>query len=264
MDVRNGVVSNCRNFGTVRLNAKNKYLKSNNVSHFEKFTRRSIFIQTEKTPNENALKFIAGKKLLDDGVRTIEFRSRKDAIKSPLAMKLFGMEGIETVMFGEDFITISKNDDSEWHLLKPELFSIMMEHLSSNKPLLSESYYTSLENKKNIADAENRAEMSDLDEESQQTIGEIKELLDTRIRPSINEDGGDLEFVSFDMKTGVLRVSLHGACRGCSSSEITLKNGIENMLTYYIPEVKSVENVGSELEDLGKKEFEKFESQLKE
>ncbi|OMJ21211.1 NifU-like protein [Smittium culicis] len=222
-----------------------------------------MFIQTERTPNENALKFLTGSTILEDSnVRTIEFRSRKDALKSPLALKLFGIVGIESVMFGADFITVTKDDSSEWHLLKPELFSIIMEHLSTSKPILGELYYSSEAKKQ--ADAEkqlNESEQSGSDELSQ-IISEIKELLDTRIRPSIMEDGGDLEFVSFDLDTGTLKVSLQGACRGCSSSEVTLKNGIENMLTYYIPEVKIVENTGSELEELSKAEFEKFQQKL--
>ncbi|OMJ28406.1 NifU-like protein [Smittium culicis] len=222
-----------------------------------------MFIQTERTPNENALKFLTGSTILEDSnVRTIEFRSRKDALKSPLALKLFGLVGIESVMFGTDFITVTKDDSSEWHLLKPELFSIIMEHLSTSKPILGELYYSSEAKKQ--ADAEkqlNESEDTGSDELSQ-IISEIKELLDTRIRPSIMEDGGDLEFVSFDLDTGTLKVSLQGACRGCSSSEVTLKNGIENMLTYYIPEVKIVENTGSELEELSKAEFDKFQQKL--
>ncbi|OLY78562.1 NifU-like protein [Smittium mucronatum] len=217
-----------------------------------------MFIQTEKTPNDNAIKFLTGSTILDEsGPRTIEFVSRKDALKSPLALKLFGVPGVVSVMFGSDFITVTKDDSSQWTVLKPDLFSIIIEHLSSSLPILGDLYFRGVEDASASADAG-----PGLDSDHQQIVSEIKELLDTRIRPSIMEDGGDLEFVSFDKSTGILSVTLQGACRGCSSSEVTLKNGIENMLTYYIPEVKSVLNVGSELEKLSNDEFSKFSSKL--
>ncbi|OMH80921.1 NifU-like protein [Zancudomyces culisetae] len=208
---------------------------------------RSLFIQVETTPNQNALKFIPGTKVLES-TSTVEFTSPKASIKSPLASRLFSVSGVETVLFGSDFISISKNPDSEWHVLKPEIFSIIIDHLSSGQPILSN-------HSQNSTQQEEDQDLDDID-------SQIKELIETRIRPSIQEDGGDLDFVGFDVETGVVQIVLRGACRGCSSSEVTLKNGIESMLTYYIPEVTSVVSVQTELEALNFDEFNKFQSKL--
>ncbi|PVV04807.1 hypothetical protein BB560_000681 [Smittium megazygosporum] len=226
-------------------------IPSSLISHLQ---RRSLFIQTEQTPNENALKFIPGTEIIQENEKTLEVKSRKEAIGNPFATKIFGIPGIETLFFGKDFITIVKDPDYKWQLLKPELLSIMMEYFSTNQPILTDKYREKMTKP-------TQPENTDID--TNEIVAEIKELLDTRIRPSIIEDGGDLEFIGFDIDTGILRVSLHGACRGCSSSEVTLKNGIESMLKYYIPEVSSVESVQTELEALNVSEFEKFESKLK-
>ncbi|PVU86788.1 hypothetical protein BB561_006549 [Smittium simulii] len=225
------------------------------IQQFKTIQKRSIFIQTEQTPNENALKFITGTDILKDGEKSIEVRSRKEAIGCPFAIKIFGTAGIEALFFGKDFITVVKDPDYQWNVLKPEIFSILMEHVSTDQQILSDLYKEKLSKPlKNAIKSE--------DEDLNQIISEITELLDTRVRPSIMEDGGDIEFVSFDLKTGILKVSLQGACRGCSSSEVTLKNGIESMLKYYIPEVTLVENIGSELEELSKDQFNKLENNL--
>jgi Fe-S cluster biogenesis protein NfuA len=204
------------------------------------FTRR-LFIQTEATPNVDSLKFKPGKPVLDSRT-TVEFMNPREAIKSTLAMKLFRVDGVKSVMFGQDFITITKNSESSWQLMKPDIYGGIMDFVSSNEPAIKEQI-----NSNNEDDCE--------------TVQMIKELLDTRIRPTIQDDGGDIEYVDF--KDGIVLVKLKGACRSCDSSTITLKNGIENMLMHYIAEVKGVEQVLDEQEEISKKEFEKLEKALK-
>ncbi len=154
-----------------------------------------------------------------------------------------GIEGVKSVFFGPDFITVSKVDDDTgnsvpWHLMKPEIFSVLMEHFTSGAPLFKDS-----------GDGASDAGPADtliLDTDSE-VIAMIKELLDTRVRPAIQEDGGDIEYKGFDEEQGIVRLKLKGSCRGCSSSSVTLKSGIERMLTHYIPEVKSVEQVSERI-----------------
>ncbi|EEQ36947.1 hypothetical protein CLUG_01070 [Clavispora lusitaniae ATCC 42720] len=193
------------------------------------FSLRNLFIQTAETPNENALKFLPSTKLLQEN-ETREFLSGREAVISPLAMKLFSVDGVKSIMLGSNFITIEKStDDIEWAVLKPEIFSILTEFLTNGTPIISDD-----------AQLTNDMQFSEDDDE---IVSMIKELIFTRIRPAIQDDGGDIEFVSFEENTGVVYLRLKGACRSCDSSSVTLKNGIESMLKYYIEEVQEVRPV---------------------
>ncbi|KAJ3314300.1 hypothetical protein HDV04_000682 [Boothiomyces sp. JEL0838] len=204
---------------------------------------RTLFIQTELTPNLDSIKFKPGKPLLESPqAKTHEFLSPRDAMKSPLASKLFRIDGVKSVFYGYDFLTITKDPDTNWQILKPDIYSSIMDYVSTEGPLFSSSNDTTIT------------------EEDSEIVAMIKELLDTRIRPTIQEDGGDIEFIKFENST--VYVKLRGACRTCDSSTLTLKNGIENMLMHYIPEVEQVEQVLEPQEELSKQEFEKLEREL--
>jgi Fe-S cluster biogenesis protein NfuA len=203
-----------------------------------------MFIQTEVTPNQDSLKFKPGVPVMADG-STAEFLSGNSATISPLAKKLFQIEGVRGVFFGPDFITISKDQDTSWQLMKPDIYANIMDFFSSGQPILTE-VQTPSDTKINDDDPE--------------IVQMIKELLDTRIRPAIQDDGGDIEYKGFD--NGVVKLKLKGACRSCDSSVVTLRNGIENMLMHYIPEVTCVEQVLDEEDSISQREFEKLEQKL--
>ena len=190
-----------------------------------------MFIQTETTPNEASLKFIPGVPVMING-GTYEILDARGSLVSPLAVRLMGIEGITSVFYGPDFVTVSKDDTQPWSILKPEIFSILMEHFTSGKNLF----------KDDSGEMDGPQDTKILDTDSE-VVAMIKELLDTRVRPAIQEDGGDIEFKGFEEEDGIVRLKLKGSCRGCSSSSVTLKSGIERMLTHYIPEVKTVEQV---------------------
>ncbi|KAJ2813962.1 hypothetical protein H4S07_000256 [Coemansia furcata] len=212
-----------------------------------------MFIQTATTPNADALQFIPGVPVLGgsegatSNMRTVEYTSPREGLKSPLATRLFAIEGVKGIMYGSDFVTVRKDSDHPWQLMKPDIYAAIMDHFASGRALIRED--SSADESKSV-------------EEDSEIVSEIKELLESRVRPSIQEDGGDLDFVSFDEATGVVRIRLRGACRGCASSSVTLKHGVEGMLTYYIPEVLGVESVEDELESQANKEFAKLEAQL--
>uniref|UniRef100_G1MPR7 NFU1 iron-sulfur cluster scaffold homolog, mitochondrial n=1 Tax=Meleagris gallopavo TaxID=9103 RepID=G1MPR7_MELGA len=189
-------------------------------------TVRCMFIQTQDTPNPNSLKFIPGKEVLDS--RTMEFSSPAAAFCSPLARQLFRIEGVKSIFFGPDFITITKeSEDLDWNLLKPDIYATIMDFFASGLPVLTEE-----------APRTDTAQS----EEDDEVVLMIKELLDTRIRPTVQEDGGDVIYKGFE--DGIVQLKLQGSCTSCPSSIITLKNGIQNMLQFYIPEVEGVEQVG--------------------
>ncbi|KAJ3301472.1 hypothetical protein HDU76_005743 [Blyttiomyces sp. JEL0837] len=183
---------------------------------------------------------------------TYEFLSQQESKKSPLARRLFEIDGVKSILFGPDFITISKDPDSVWQLMKPDVYGAIMDFYSSGHPILLPDH------KKDAAKAAAAADGTV--EPDSEVVSMIKELLDTRIRPTIQEDGGDVEFIAF--KDGVVQLKLKGSCRTCDSSVVTLKNGIENMLMHYIPEVESVEQVEIEEEEIAKEEFKKLEERL--
>lgn len=201
-------------------------------------TIRNPFIQTSETPNEQALKFLPLIKILQDN-QTKEFLSGREAASSPLALKLFSIDGIRSVMFGSDFITIEKSNNFDWSLLKPEIFSILTEYLTNGTPILLED---------NVDEYGNSLLTNDMaiNEDDDEVVSMIKELIFTRIRPAIQDDGGDIEFVNFNEEDGTVYLRLKGACRSCDSSSVTLKNGIESMLKHYIEEVNLVEPIEEE------------------
>jgi len=209
-----------------------------------------MFIQTESTPNEDSLKFIPGVDVMTSG--SAEFVDTKSALVSPLAVRLMGIQGVRAVFYGPDFVTVSKDSENTWAVIKPEVYSTLMEHFTSQQPL-----FRSEEDRANAGPQDTRI----LDTDSE-TVAMIKELLDTRIRPAIMEDGGDLEYRGFD--DGIVKVKLKGSCRGCSSSTVTLKGGIERMLMHYVPEVKGIDQVLDVEETIALDEFSKFEKRLAE
>ena len=208
-----------------------------------------MFIQTEQTPNEESLKFIPGVEVMGSG--SAEFLDTRSALASPLAIRLMGIDGVKAVFYGPDFVTVSKDGETPWPVLKPEIYSTLMEHFSSNQPL-----FRSQEER----DAAGPQDTRILDTDSE-TVAMIKELLDTRVRPAIQEDGGDIEYRGFT-DDGIVQLKLKGSCRGCDSSTVTLKSGIERMLMHYIPEVKGVEQVLDEEEAIALEEFQKLEQRL--
>jgi Fe-S cluster biogenesis protein NfuA len=186
-----------------------------------------MFIQTEATPNPEVLKFLPGREVMGEGAR--DFRDGAEAAASALAAELFEIEGVTRVYFGPDFLTVGKDADHDWSHLKAPILAAIMDHYTSGQPLFA-----------------GEAEASGHDEgayegETAQIVAEIKELLDTRIRPAVAQDGGDILFSRFDEKTGVVWLNMRGACSGCPSSTATLKAGVENMLKHYVPEVTRVE-----------------------
>lgn len=182
-----------------------------------------MFIQTEQTPNPATLKFLPGRAVLTSG--TADFTGAEDAAgRSPLASRLFEIDGVAAVFLGADFITITKISDKEWHVLKPAILGAIMEHMTTGLPILS--------------DVPTDDTASVVTEEDSEVVGQIKELIETRVRPAVAQDGGDIVFEGFD--EGVVYLQLRGACAGCPSSSMTLKMGIENMLKHYIPEVTEV------------------------
>lgn len=190
---------------------------------------RTMFIQTESTPNDDSLKFIPGVDVMGQG--SAEFTDTRSALASPLAIRLMGVDGVRTVFFGPDFVTVSKDTETPWNVVKPEIYSTLMEFFTSKQPLFRS------EEERNKAGPQD-TKILDTDSE---TVAMIKELLETRVRPAIMEDGGDIEYRSFE--DGIVKVKLKGSCRGCDSSTVTLKTGIERMLMHYIPEVQGVEQV---------------------
>ena len=185
-----------------------------------------MFIQTEQTPNPQTLKFLPGKVVMDEG--TAFFQKPEDAHNSPFAKRLFDVDGVKGVFFGSDFITITKNSSTDWQVMKPLVLGSIMDHYNSNEE-------TIITNKKE----ENMSLRTSKDDT--ETVKQIKELLDTRVRPAVAMDGGDIIYDSF--KDGIVYLHMQGACSGCPSSTATLKMGIENMLKHYVPEVQEVRPV---------------------
>jgi Fe-S cluster biogenesis protein NfuA len=184
-----------------------------------------MFIQTEETPNPATLKFLPGRAVVESSV---DFASAEGAARSPLADRLFKVEGVERVFFGQDFVTVTKSDKKDWAVLKPALLGVIMEHFVSGQPVLLESGAAA-------------SDAAGADDEDDEIVAQIKDLLETRVRPAVAQDGGDIIFDSF--KDGVVYLHMQGSCSGCPSSTATLKMGIENMLRHYVPEVMEVRPV---------------------
>ncbi|MBI1200756.1 MAG: NifU family protein [Phenylobacterium sp.] len=187
-----------------------------------------MFIQTEATPNPEVLKFLPGKAVLGEGTR--DFRSPDEAGASPLAAEIFDITGVTRVFFGPDFITVGKHAAVDWPMLKAPILAAIMDHYTSGRALFAEGAETAGGHDEGVYEGE-----------TAQVVAEIKDLLDTRIRPAVAQDGGDILFNRFDPDTGVVWLNMRGACSGCPSSSATLKAGVENMLKHYVPEVTRVE-----------------------
>ncbi|WP_298260643.1 NifU family protein [uncultured Litoreibacter sp.] len=187
-----------------------------------------MFIQTESTPNPATLKFLPGQTVLEMG--TADFPSADTAGTSPLASRVFAVEGVTGVFLGNDFVTVTKADTVEWDHVKPAILGAVMEHFQSGQPALAGD----------TAESGGHAEHSG---EDGAIVEQIKELLDTRVRPAVAQDGGDITFHGFER--GIVYLHMQGACAGCPSSTVTLKMGIENLLRHYIPEVVEVRPVAA-------------------
>ncbi len=186
-----------------------------------------MFIQTEDTPNPRSMKFIPGETVMEAG--TIAFTDSEMAKKSPLAEALFTIEHVDSVFFGQDFVSVTHDGNGEWTTLKPYILTTIMEHYVANRPILRE------EQEESVVQGSTRSE------EDSELVVQIKELIDTRVRPAVAQDGGDIIYRDFD--DGVVFLELRGACSGCPSSTATLKDGIENMLKHYVPEIARVEAI---------------------
>ena len=184
-----------------------------------------MFIETEGTPNPATLKFLPGREVM--GPRgTADFATAEAAARSPLASRIFALPGVARVFLGADFVTVTENAGDGWQSLRPQVLGAIMDHFMAGLPVL---------------EGEEEAGADDFDPADAEVVEQIKELLDTRVRPAVAGDGGDIVFRGF--RDGVVRLHLQGACSGCPSSRATLKHGVENMLRHYVPEVVAVEQV---------------------
>jgi Fe-S cluster biogenesis protein NfuA len=179
-----------------------------------------MFIQTEQTPNPSTLKFLPGRVVMEKG--TLDFADAAGALNSPLAKRLFAIEGVERVFFGSDFVTVTKAQDKDWQILKPSILGGIMEHYTSGEPVVA-----------------SEAQAAEAAADDDEVVAQIKELLETRVRPAVAQDGGDIVFQDF--RDGVVYLHMQGSCSGCPSSTATLKMGIENLLKHYVPEVVEVQ-----------------------
>jgi Fe-S cluster biogenesis protein NfuA len=187
-----------------------------------------MFIQTESTPNPATLKFLPGREVMGESA-VADFPDKEAAARSPLAAALFGIPDVARVFFGSDFISVTKSE-GDWRHLKPAVLGAIMEHFTKGLPLIESA----------AADDDDSESFAESDGE---IVSQIKELLDTRVRPAVAGDGGDIIFKGFDGGSGTVFLHLRGSCAGCPSSTATLKNGIENMLRHFIPEVNGVEAI---------------------
>jgi Fe-S cluster biogenesis protein NfuA len=189
-----------------------------------------MFIQTEPTPNPATLKFMPGKTVLGDG--TVDFRAKSEAGASPLARRLFDVDGVTGVFLGADFISVTKGEADEWQHMKPAILGAIMEHYLSGAPVLDDGP---------LDDGPLDDGGGNYDAKDEETVRAIKELLDTRVRPAVANDGGDIVFHGF--KDGIVYLRMRGACSGCPSSTATLRHGIENLLKHFCPDVQEVRPV---------------------
>jgi Fe-S cluster biogenesis protein NfuA len=185
-----------------------------------------MFIQTETTPNPATLKFIPGRTVMEMG--TLDIKQASDAGRSPLAERLFAIDGVNGVFLGYDFVTVTKGE-AEWPHLRPAILGAIMEHFMSGQPII-------VENALALADSDEF-----FDEKDAETVATIKELLETRVRPAVAGDGGDITFRGY--KDGKVFLTMKGSCSGCPSSTATLKHGIQNLMRHFLPDVQSVEAV---------------------
>ncbi len=191
-----------------------------------------MFIQTEDTPNPQSMKFLPGQAVLGAGALGVDFPTVESASSSPLAQMLFETDGVMGVYLGADFITVTKAEAVEWQHIKPAVLGAIADFLTTGLPVLKEGAAPS---------ASPATPLEDYEGEDREIVEQIIELIETRVRPAVAADGGDIVFKHYEPRTGVVFLSMQGACSGCPSSTATLKNGIENMLKHYVPEVMRVE-----------------------
>ncbi|SDB64422.1 NifU family protein [Belnapia rosea] len=184
-----------------------------------------MFIETEGTPNPATLKFLPGREVMGTS-GTADFASAEAAARSPLATRIFALGGVARVFLGGDFVTVTQTEAADWAQLRPQVLGAIMDHFMAGLPVL---------------DSDGDAEAEEFDDADAEIVDQIKELLDTRVRPAVAGDGGDIVFRGY--RDGVVKLHLQGACSGCPSSRATLKHGVENMLRHYVPEVVAVEQV---------------------
>lgn len=189
-----------------------------------------MFIQTQPTPNPATLKFLPGRDV--SPATAYEFISLEEASASPLAMALFALNGVKGVFLGADFVSITKTDEADWAVIKPQALAAIMDHFVSGAPVIAD-----------VTKSDPPAVEDDVvyEGETAEIVAEIKELIATRVRPAVANDGGDIIFKRFDVDTGIVHLTMRGACSGCPSSTLTLKQGVENLLRHYVPEVTAVE-----------------------
>ena len=190
-----------------------------------------MFIQTEDTPNPATMKFLPGRDVLGEGA--VDFRSQEDAKISPLAYRLFELDGVTGVFLGADFLSVTKADASDWAQLKTLVLAAIMDHFTAGLPVVESSSST----------VDGTSGADDYEGDAAEVVEQVLELLNTRVRPAVAQDGGDIIFNRYDPEEGVVFLHLRGACAGCPSSTMTLKQGVENMMRHYIPEVTRVEAV---------------------
>jgi NFU1 iron-sulfur cluster scaffold homolog, mitochondrial len=191
-----------------------------------------MFIQTEDTPNPQSMKFLPGQPVLGEGALGVDFPTVESAAASPLAQLLFETDGVMGVYLGADFITVTKTEAVEWMHIKPAILGAIADFLTAGLPVLREGAASS---------SAPATPLEDYEGEDREVVEQIIELIETRVRPAVAADGGDIVFRHFEPRTGVVFLAMQGACSGCPSSTMTLKNGIENMLKHYVPEVVRVE-----------------------
>ncbi|EFA82232.1 NIF system FeS cluster assembly domain-containing protein [Heterostelium album PN500] len=224
---------------------KELFRKDDNVDLSSNTNR--LFIQTENTPNPDSLKFVPGIEVMPPG-KTIDFPDFKSSQISPLANAIFKLDGVNRVFYGPDFISVNKFPEHEWAILKPQVFGAIIDFYHSDKPLLSET--PTNENSDTL-----------ILPEDDETVAMIKELIETRVRPTLLDDGGNIQYLGF--KDGIVLVKLQGTCSSCSSSQATLKGGIERMLMHWISEVRGIMAVtDDELDNLNLEFFKKVDQEL--
>lgn len=213
--------------------------------------KRRLFLQSQPTPNPDSVKFLPGREVIPDG-NSIDFPNAQAAQISPLAKRLFQIQGISSVFLGPDFVTVTKKEDVNWSVLRPEIFEAILEFYNSDEPVLLEK----------LPDSD-----TTIRPEDDEVVAMIKELLETRIKPAVAEDGGNILYRGFHPDTGIVDLELQGSCTTCSSSVVTLKSGVENMLMHYIPEVKGVREVVSEerekMERVSREQLQSLEQRLR-
>ncbi|EME28287.1 putative iron-sulfur cluster scaffold protein [Galdieria sulphuraria] len=213
--------------------------------------KRSLFLQSQPTPNPDSVKFLPGREVVPNEA-SVDFPNAQSAQISPLAKRLFRIEGISSVFLGPDFVTVTKREDVSWSVLRPEIFEAILEFYSSEEPVLLGSLPES---------------DTTIRPEDDEVVAMIKELLETRIKPAVAEDGGNILYRGYNPDTGIVDLELQGSCTTCSSSVVTLKSGVENMLMHYIPEVKGVREVISEerqkMEQVSREQLQSLEQRLR-